>query len=130
MGHSMGCVTAAMAALDPSLPPKDTSLILVAPALAAPRNKKADAGGAEKQGLGVVANSRKGVGEVEEAELRGGGQTGGGVLSNLGQSLAPVAKVPLKGLVKGLGSIGKAAAWLFNWCILPLAYPIEIVLLR
>lgn len=112
----MGCITAATAALDPALPPEDTTLVLVAPAVASPSEPARAAGAADG-----------GAGNLSEAAVRGGGK--GGVLKNrrrVGRVVGAVVGAPLS----TAKAIGEAAAWVFNWFVLPLFYPLEILGLR
>lgn len=116
MGHSMGCITAATAALDPALPPEDTTLVLVAPAVAPPSERARSAG--------VADGGTKNFGE---AAVRGGGE--GGALDSrrrVGRVVGAVVGAPLS----TAKALGEAAAWVFNWLLLPVFYPLEILGLR
>lgn len=122
MGHSMGCITAATASLDPALPPEDTTLVLVAPALtpaSEPARRRFSVG---------AAYVGTGSGNLSEAGVRGGSE--GGVLDNrrrvVGRVIGAVVGAPLR----AAKAVGGVAAWLFNWFVLPLFYPLEILGLR
>ncbi len=135
MGHSMGCITAATAALDPSLPPQHTTLVLVAPALSSPSSKKMTAeqrrASARRAATSAAGGGVGGAGSGDGL-LRGGGRRGtgssrgeargiglGGVLGTVGGTL-----------VKAPASLLHAGVWFFNWCLLPMLYPLEILGLR
>lgn len=137
MGHSMGCITAATAALDPSLSPQHTTLVLVAPALPTPSSKKLTAeqqrASARKAAAAAAASAATGGGKGSGDELlRGGGRRGAGSSRSdrgglgLGSVVGTVAGAP----VKAANTLLHAGVWVFNWCLLPMLYPLEILGLR
>lgn len=138
MGHSMGCITAATVSLDSTLPPRDTMVVLIAPALTSP-SRTGDGGGgggsssrngAEEAESEVSTNKDEFDGaEGEEIAFRGGGGAGGAV-SKAGRGLRGAARAVVGVPANGLRAVGSAAKWVFNWCFLPLFYPIEVLALR
>lgn len=135
MGHSMGCITAATVALDPTLPAKDTTLVLVAAALRPPPARDSGQEGTDGGAMAAEGPSSANAGEFEasveageEVAFRGGGAGGSGVRIGGGRRgvVGTLAGVP----ASGLRAIGSAAAWVFNWCLLPLVYPVEVLALR
>ncbi|CAN0325699.1 unnamed protein product [Ectocarpus sp. 12 AP-2014] len=142
MGHSMGCITAATTALDPSLPPHLTTLVLVAPALPLPRKitaeqRRASARREAAAAAAAAANAPVANGSTESAPaeaaaacsedelLRGGGsRTGAG--SSARGGVGAVVGAP----ASAAQAVLHAGVWLFNWCLLPMIYPLEILGLR
>lgn len=134
MGHSMGCITAATAALDPSLPPDKTTLILVAPALAPPSNSGNPVSleaGADGEPAGMPATNTAASEGADEVAARGGGDS---AVTSAGARLRRRARGVVGTIVgapvSGLRGIRAAATWVFNWCMLPLLIPVEILALR
>lgn len=141
MGHSMGCITAATTALDPSLPPHHTTLVLVAPALSPPRKITAEQRRAserrEAAAAAAAADSPVARGSTESAPaapaaacseddlLRGGGGRRGANSSARG-GVGAVVGAP----ASAAQAVLHAGVWLFNWCLLPMIYPLEILGLR
>ena len=155
MGHSMGCITAATAALDPSLPPQHTTLVLVAPALtlgssskkltaeqqrAAARRKAAateTAAGAAAGVPGVGGGAEAAAAAAppassEDGFLRGGGRRGAGssATSRRGFGASGVVGAVVGAPVSAANTVLQVGVWLFNWCLLPMLYPLEILGLR
>lgn len=150
MGHSMGCITAATAALDPSLPPQHTTLVLVAPALslgssskkltaeqqrAFARRKAGAAAAAVAAGVPVVdGGAEEAVPQAssEDGFLRGGGRTGAGssTSSRRGFASGGVVGAVVGASVSAANTVLHAGVWVFNWCLLPMFYPLEVVGLR
>lgn len=117
MGHSMGCITAATAAVDPSLPADQTTLILVAPALRRPSKKK----------NGHSALNAE-AGPTEESALRGGSGRPAGNVTQKGAGIVLGALIGAP--VRVVRAVRDTGAWIFNWGLLPLFYPVEILALR
>lgn len=156
MGHSMGCITAATAALDPSLPPQHTTLVLVAPALSlgssskkltaeqqrAAARRKATATAATAAGTAGGVSGVDGSAEAvaaaspqansEDVFLRGGGRRGAGssASSRRGFGASGVVGAVVGAPVSAANTVLHAGVWLFNWCLLPMLYPLEILGLR
>eukprot|EP00903_Cladosiphon_okamuranus_P007579 g7352.t1 len=150
MGHSMGCITAATAAIDPSLAPQQTTLVLVAPALslgstskkltaeqqrAAARRKAAAAAAAV--GVPAVDGSAGAAAapkaSSEDGFLRGGGRSGTGsssARSGRGFGASGVVGAVVGAPVSAANAVLHAGVWVFNWCLLPMIYPLEILGLR
>lgn len=140
MGHSMGCITAATTALDPSLPPHHTTLVLVAPALSLPRKITAEqrrASARREAAAAAAANAPVANSSTESAPaeaaaacsedelLRGGGGRRGAGSSARG-GVGAVVGAP----ASAAQAVLHAGVWLFNWCLLPMIYPLEILGLR
>eukprot|EP00752_Nemacystus_decipiens_P003163 g2927.t1 len=150
MGHSMGCITAATAALDPLLPPQHTTLVLVAPALslgsnskkltaeqrrAAARRKAAATAAVTAGGvLGVDGGAEAAAPQAssENGFLRGGGRRGAGssASSRRGFGASGVVGAVVGAPVSAANAVLHVGVWLFNWCFLPIFYPLEILGLR
>lgn len=111
-GHSMGCISAAMAATDSALSPRDVTLVLVAPLLA-PRRCKDGEEASEPGGTG-------------DESLSGGDGSVGGIGKVLMRALKVVLCVPSF----GLRVVGGATSWVFNRVFLTLIYPGAVVALR
>ncbi|CAM9632359.1 unnamed protein product, partial [Hapterophycus canaliculatus] len=148
MGHSMGCITAATAAIDPSLSPEQTTLVLVAPALSLPSSlrkataeqrrasERRTAKTTEAEDPAAASEAR--VGE-DDGVLRGGsgggGSRGGGARSSTSGrrifgAVGDVVRAVVRAPVRAAETVLHAAVWLFNWCLLPTIYPLEILGLR
>lgn len=127
MGHSMGCITAATAALDSSLPPQQTTLVLVAPALSLPSKKTTRS--VSEADAGAPTNGweyGQGSGNKFLQRGSGGGGSGGVQRGIAGRVAREVVGAP----VRALRAVRDTVVWVFNWCFLPLFYPIEILGLR
>lgn len=165
MGHSMGCITASTAALDPSLLPQHTTLVLVAPALSLPASLKkktaeqqrasarreaamatagaaaaadaADAAGGSSKGEAAAAAASAAQAGSDDELLRGGGGGGSG---GVGASCSPrrnrrggtggVMEAVVGAPASAANAVLHAGVWVFNWCLLPMLYPLEILGLR
>lgn len=118
----MGCITAVTASLDPSLPPEQTTLVMVSPALSVPskktNNNKSGRPGPKEAGV-----------SMDGGVCRTGGRFNTGVSRVLGglRGLAGALAVPLTSIAR---FVRGAMMWTFNWCLLPLLYPLEVLLLR
>lgn len=152
MGHSMGCITAATAAIDPSLPADQTTLVLVAPALSLPSSlRKATAEqrrasgrrmarAAEAGGPGGPAALSEPLVGSDDNVLRGGSGGGSsrraGARRSAGSSrrifggVGGVVRAVVGAPVSAAETVLHAAVWVFNWCLLPMIYPLEILGLR
>ncbi|CAM9804811.1 unnamed protein product [Ascophyllum nodosum] len=130
MGHSMGCITAATTSLDPSLPPSQTTLILVSPALSAPSTKE------KKRAVplleevvrpsifapGVEVSTNEGVYRGDGGGAAGVTRARGGVRG----FVRALVSAPIS-LVRG---VRDTMVWTFNWCLLSLFYPVAVLGLR
>lgn len=123
MGHSMGTISAAMAALDPALPPQQTTLVLVATAITPAGDSWTCTSSDDENGTDLHVTDAR---ETEGPNFQGGSSLGSRMRDIWGRIFGSVIGVPLS----GVRAIGRAAAWVFNWGILPLAYPLQIVMLR
>lgn len=113
----MGCITAATAALGSDLAPEETTLVLVAPALPPPQQRN------KRKNSRIVGQSATMVADEEERLVAHRARD----RRSLGTALLnALLWVPTK-LFKAVGSI---VTWLFNWCVLPLFYPAEVLALR
>lgn len=146
MGHSMGCITAATAALDPSLSPQHTTLVLVAPALSLGSSSKKltaeqqRAAARRKAGAAAVRVPVEGGGAQQEAPrassedgiLRGGGRRGAGSSESRRRGVGPsgVVGAVVGAPVRAASTVLHVGFWLFNRCLLPMIYPLEILGLR
>lgn len=144
MGHSMGCITAATAALDPSLPPRHTALVLVAPALSLHSSSKKltaeqqRASARRKAAAAAAAAAAVPQASSEDGFLRGGGggRRGAGSSSTSsgsgieGGGGGGVVGAMVGAPVSAANAVLHAGVWLFNWCLLPMIYPLEILGLR
>ncbi|CAM9245509.1 unnamed protein product [Scytosiphon promiscuus] len=149
MGHSMGCITASTAAIDPSLSAKETTLVLVAPALSLPsslkkataeRRRASDRLAARETATGGPADVSEARVDSDDGVLRGGrgGGSGGSrraggaspasgrIIGTGGDVVRAVVRAP----VRAAETVLHSAVWVFNRCLLPMIYPLEILGLR
>lgn len=149
MGHSMGCITAATAALDPSLSPQHTTLVLVAPALSLPASFKEKTAeqqraSARRQAAMAAADDADGAERAAAAaaaaaaglddELLRGGVAGAGATHSPSRSrragTGGVVRAVVGAPASAANAVLDAGVWVFNWCLLPVIYPLEILALR
>ncbi|CAM9373652.1 unnamed protein product [Discosporangium mesarthrocarpum] len=135
MAHSMGCITSVMAALDPSLKPLSTTLVLVAPALPPAPGARPKARGGNPWGRGGTS----GVGSTTQGSrdpssgsrgLMGGAPRMREGMGMVGGILKATVGVPGKTMRGLLGAAEGVVKWVFDWMVLPLFYPVELVGLR
>ncbi|CAN0486681.1 unnamed protein product [Laminaria digitata] len=135
MGHSMGCITAATVSLDPSLPPEQTTLVVVSPALFLPSKKQMKKSKSARSAAapGVVPPGGAPLEvppEAPQAPLESRARRGRGRGRGTGRGGRGLAEAVVGAPASAVRAVRDVGAWVFNWCLLPALYPFEILGLR
>ncbi|CAM9130941.1 unnamed protein product [Choristocarpus tenellus] len=150
MAHSMGCITSTTAALDPSLDPLRTTLVLVAPAILphppshrgippSPSSSGPDPNPFYQEEICGSDSMASGMSATPGTDCLGGrgeGAEGGGVVDKgsasdrLSGKFRSVLGLPRRVTGALTGVMLGTAKWIFDWLALPLFYPAKVVGLR